>query len=205
MLRPRSAPLLLSLLVFALAGCSDDGVEQPLDLAPDLAADMSVDGPLRPSEDICAQATYMTLGCRSGVDAGLQDAGDHDGGASDGGKKKDSGGLTCITVAGSTVGAQNRFELPGGACGLGTSASGPDLFYKIYVSSQGGGVIEFKSDFKSVLYFLDASCSGACRMGFKTSQLKTSLPASGDYIVVVDGETAADKGSFALYLYQPGG
>lgn len=206
MLKGRLAPLLLSLLVFALAGCSDDGEQQPsLDLAADLAADMSVDGPLRPPDDVCAQATYMTLGCRTVADAGQMDAGDHDGGL-DGGTKKDSGGLTCITVAGSTVGAQNRFELPAGACGLGTtSASGPDLFYKIYVGSTPGGIIEFKSDFKSVLYFLDTSCSGACRMGFKTSQLKTSLPASGDYIVVVDGETAADKGSFALYLYQPGG
>jgi len=190
-------------LVLAFGGCSSDGEERPPpDAAAEAATDASSDGPRRPPNNVCAAATYLTLGCQTVADAGALDAGDA--GAHDGGSKNDSGGLTCITVAGTTAGEQNSFELVWGSC-LRTSAAGPDLFYKIYVGSTPGGVIEFKSDFNSVLYLLQDTCNGACSMGFKTSNLKTSLPASGDYIVVVDGETATDKGNFALYLYQPGG
>lgn len=212
-----TAPTLaLILALLPTAGCSDDGAS-PLDAALDASADLNVGSDLlRPPDDVCKAASFLQLGCTligdAGVpvDAAVFDAAASDAAGTDAAAKPDSGGgRSCWTVTGTTVGATNRFELPAsgvGACGLGTTASGPDRFYKVYLGASSGlGTLEFKSDFKSVVYFLQDTCSGDCVLGYKGSTVKTTPPMAGDYILVVDGETAADKGSFSLYLHVPGG
>ena len=116
----------------------------------------------------------------------------------------DLASMLSVTHTGSTAGAANG--LGGASCGLGGNAA-PDVAFAYTAPATGFYIIDtIGSDFDTVLYVRDGSCSGAelaCnddrRLRDSSSQVGIALNEGQHIVIVVDGFAAA-SGSYALHV-----